>query len=94
MAQLKLKLLIMKILLVNEIPYKTLMSAKFFRSRFEKIDGFVRVYCGSKYLILFGGENYDFIYNRFRYLTGEKSSIIYVIYNNINKISKLCKNQC
>ena len=39
---------------------------------------------GTRYLILFGTEKYDSIYNRTRYLTGIKNGITYVV---------LCKNQ-
>ena len=42
--------------------------------RFDKIDRFIRIYDGIIYLILFGSEKYDFIYNRIRYLVGVKSN--------------------
>ena len=32
--------------------------------RFDKIDGFIKVYDGTRYLVLFGSEKYDSIYNR------------------------------
>ena len=32
--------------------------------RFDKVDGIIRVFDGASYLVLFGGEKYDFIYNR------------------------------
>ena len=35
---------------------------------FHKIDRFIRVYDGSRYLVLFALEEYDDIYNRIRYL--------------------------
>ena len=34
--------------------------------RFNNIDGFIRVYDGSRYLVLFVSEKYDFTYNRIR----------------------------
>ena len=49
------------------------------RIMFDKIDGFIRVYRRTRYLVLFGAEKYDFIYNRIRYLAGVKSGITYVI---------------
>ena len=52
------------------------------RIRFDKIDGFVRVYDGTKYLVLFGPEKYDAIYNRIRYLINQRSGITYVISHN------------
>ena len=46
--------------------------------RFDKIDGFIRVYDGTRYLVLLETEKYNFIYNRIRYLTEVKSGITYV----------------
>ena len=59
---------------------------KSMRMRFYKIDGFAGVYDGLRYLILFGEEKYDFIYNRIRYLKLVKSGITYVISHNYTKI--------
>ena len=42
------------------------MGAKPLRIRFDEIDGFIRVYNGTRYLVLFGAEEYDSIYNRIR----------------------------
>ena len=72
--------------MIYDISYKTLIGAKPLRIRFDEIDGFIRVYDGTSYLVLFGGDKYDFLYNRIRYLIGVKSGITYVI-------SQLCKNQ-
>ena len=49
------------------------------RIRFDKINGFIRTYDGIRYLVLFGPEKYDAIYNRVRYLISLKSSIKYVL---------------
>ena len=54
--------------------------------RFNNIEGFIRVYDGTRYLVLFGGEKYYFLYNRIRYLTGVKIGITYVISHNYAKI--------
>ena len=72
--------------LVYSISYKTLIDAKPLRVRFDKVDGFIRVYDGTRYFVLFGSEKYDFIYNRTRYVIGVKSGIIYVISRNYAKI--------
>ena len=40
---------------------KTLIGAKPLRIRFHKVDEIIRVYDGTRYLILFGGEKYYFI---------------------------------
>ena len=39
---------------------------------------FIRVYDGTRYLVLFGPEKYDVIYNRIRYMISQKSVITYV----------------
>ena len=54
-------------ILVYSISLKTLMGAKHLRIRFNKIDGFFRVYGKTRYLILLGDEKYDLTYNRIRY---------------------------
>ena len=43
-------------------------------------------YDGTRSLVLFGGEKYDFIYNKIRYLIGVKSSITYAFPHNYAKI--------
>ena len=55
-----------------------LICGKQSRIRFDKIDGFIRVYDGTRYLVLLETEKYNFIYNRIRYLTEVKSGITYV----------------
>ena len=54
---------------------------------FDEIDGFIRVYDGTRYLVLFGSRKYDAIYNRIRYLTGVKCGITYVFSHNYAKIN-------
>ena len=49
------------------------------RISFSKVDGFIRVFDETRYLILFGPEKYYAIYNRIRYLISQKSDITYVI---------------
>ena len=43
-------------------------------------NGFIRDYDGTRYLVLFGPEKYDSIYNRIRYLISHKSGITYVFF--------------
>ena len=75
-------------ILVYNISYKNLIGSKPFRIVFNEIDGFIRWVCdrwgydGTRYLLLFGGEKYDFIYNRIRYLMEIKSCITYVVSHN------------
>ena len=59
-----------KNILAYNISYKTLIGAKPLRIRFDKVDGFIKDYNGTRYLVLFGLEKYDAIYNRIRYFIG------------------------
>ena len=43
-------------ILVYNISYKSLIDSKPLRIRFNKIDGFIRVYDGTRSLVLFGSE--------------------------------------
>ena len=45
-----------KNIFVYDMSYKTLISVKNLRIRFDGTDGFIRVYDGTRYLVLFGGE--------------------------------------
>ena len=65
-------------ILVHEISFKTLIDSKPLWIRFDKIDGIIRIYNGSRYLTLFGTKKYDAIYERIRYLISLKSSITYI----------------
>ena len=56
------------------------------RIRFDKIDGFIRVNDETKYLVLFGSEKYDSIYNRIRYLISVKCGTTYIISHHYAKI--------
>ena len=50
-----------KNILVYNILYKILTDSKPLCIRFDKIDGFIRVYDWKRYLVLFGSKNYDSI---------------------------------
>ena len=54
--------------------------------RFDKIDRFIRVYDGTRYLMLFGSKRYEFMYNKIRYLLSVKSGIRYFISHTYAKI--------
>ena len=73
-------------ILVFNISHKPLIDAKPLGINFDKIDGFIRFYDGTTYLVLLGSEKYDYICNRVRYLIGVKSGITYVISHNYAKI--------
>ena len=72
--------------MINYISYKALIGSKPLRIRFSKIDGILRIYDWSRYLILFGNKKYDAIYNKIRYLISIKSGITYVISHYFAKI--------
>ena len=42
---------------------------------FDNIDGFIKIYDGIRYLVLFGSEKNIAIYNRIRYFISEKSDL-------------------
>ena len=62
-------------ILVYNISFKRLIYSKPLRIGFNKIDGFIKDYDGTRYLVLFGSEKYDSIYDRIRYLISVKSGI-------------------
>ena len=62
-------------ILIYGISYKTLIDSKPLRIRFNKIDGFIRIYDITRYLKLFSSEKYDAIYNRIRFFTKKTQDI-------------------
>ena len=77
----------MYLFLIDDITYKTLTGAKPLRIRFNKVKGFIRVYDGTRYLVLFGPEKYDAICNSIKCLICQESVIRYIISNNYAKIN-------
>ena len=63
-----------------------MIDAKSLRISFDKMDEFIRVYDGTRCLVLFGTEKYDALYNRIGYRLGVKSSITYEFSHNHAKI--------
>ena len=55
------------------------------RVRLDKINGFIRVYDGTRYLVLFVSGKYDYIYNKITYLISVKSGITDIISHNYAK---------
>ena len=62
------------------------MSAKPLCIRFDKIDGFIKIFDGIRYLVLFDYELFDKICDRIKYLISEKSDIADSIYHNFGRI--------
>ena len=46
-------------MLIYKISYNTLTGPNHLRIRFNNMEGFIRVYEGTRYLVIFGSENYD-----------------------------------
>ena len=66
--------------------YKTLIGAEPPNARSDKVDRFIRVYSRTRYLVIFGPEKYDVIYNKIRYLVSQKIGITYAFSHNYAKI--------
>ena len=75
-----------------DISCKALIVAKYLLIRFDKVNGFIRDYGWTKYLVLLGLDKYDTTYNRIKYLRGVKSSITYVFSYHFGKIKILSGN--
>ena len=71
-----------KNILTYDISCKTLFGLKPLCIKFNKINGFIRIYDGTRYFTLFGSEKYDTIYNRIGYL----NSITYIFYYYYAKV--------
>ena len=52
----------------------------------DEVVRFIRVYDGTRYLVLLGPEKYDPIYNRIIYLICQKSGITYAFSHNYARI--------
>ena len=60
---------------------KNFIGAKPMRIRLDNVDGFIKTYDWTRYLVLFEPERYDRIYKRIKDIVSEKSSIKYSINN-------------
>ena len=66
--------------LIYDISYKTFMGEKPLLIRCDRIDGFIKVFDGTRYLVIFDFWLFDEIYKRIRYFISEKSGITNRIY--------------
>ena len=64
-------------ILIYDISYKTLIGSKPFWIRFDKTDGIIRIYDGTRYLTLFRTKKFDAVYDTIRYLKSKKHCHIY-----------------
>ena len=65
-------------ILVYSISYKILIDSEPLHIIFDKIDGFIRVYNGTCYLVLFRSEKYYSIYERIKYFNSHNYAAIKV----------------
>ena len=75
-----------KNILIYDVSYKTFTAPKPLRLIFDKIDRFIRIYDGNRYLVLVGLQKYDSIYNKIRCPISPKSSITYIFCHYFTKI--------
>ena len=61
------------------------MGSKPLRIRFDKTDGFIKIYDWIRISIIFDNKQYDVIHNRIRYRMGEKSGITVIINSNLQE---------
>ena len=74
-------------ILTHDISYKTFMGAKtFILIRFDKVDGIIKIYNGTRYLELLGPRIYNAIYDKINYLISEKIDAKYIINHNFARI--------
>ena len=71
-------------ILIYVMSHKTSTGANPLRIRYDKIDGFIKIYGGIRYLVLL---KYKEIYDRVRYLISEKCDITNSINHNFARIS-------
>ena len=60
--------------------HRSLIGAKPLHISFDNVDGFIKVYDGTRHLLYFGPEKFDAIYNKIRYLIDQKRGIYYIRY--------------
>ena len=73
-------------ILIYDISYKTFMGSIPLRIRFDWINGFIKIYDGIRYLVLFSNSWYDKICDRIKYLISKKSGIVDSINHNFARI--------
>ena len=72
--------------MIYDISDKILIGPKALRTRFAKIDGFIRIYEETRCLTFLGSEKHDALYNRIIYLIILKISITCVFPHYYAKI--------
>ena len=76
----------MKIFWFMTLHRKFWFVQKYFFVRFDKVDGFIRVYDGTRYLVLLDPEKYEVFYNGIICLISQKSVITFFSSRNYGKV--------
>ena len=58
-----------------------MIAAKLLHIRLDKVDGFIRVYDETKYLVLISPEKYDAICNKMRYLISQEKVVLHMFFS-------------
>ena len=72
--------------MIYDILYKTSTGAKPLRIRYNKIDGFIKIYNRIRYLVLFDSGWFDKICDRNKYFISEKNGATDSINHNFARI--------
>ena len=81
------------------LSYQIFMGPKQLLISFDKIDRFIKIHDGIRYLVLFGSRLYDVNHNKIRYLVNDKSGITdsishnYIVIGKESRIGIECKNR-
>ena len=59
-------------ILIYDISHKVFMGSILLHIRFDKIDGFIKIYDGIRYLVLLDHSWFDQVFNGIKYPTSEK----------------------
>ena len=71
---------------IYNISCKNFIGSKYLRTRFDEIDGIIRIYDGNRYLKLFGTKKYDAVCDTIRYVISISSGITYIFSHYFVKI--------
>ena len=80
--------------MICNISFKTLIDPKPLHIIFDKTDGFIRIYDGTRYFTLFGSEKYDAMCDRIRYLISLKSGMTYIFSHYFPKLKLIIMILC
>ena len=72
--------------IIYDISYKTFMGSKPLRVWFDKIDRFIKIHDGIRFLVLLCHSRHDLICDRINHLISEKSGITDRINHNFARI--------